>query len=183
MIKRLREKYSDEELSRIYSTPHQSWKDTDHNIRVERTIEFIDKNFDSIKNAADLSAGDARIINSIKIEGDKYIGDFAPGYDLTGPIEKTLLEIPKVDLFINSETLEHMDDPQDVLNRIREKTDHLVLSTPVGKFNDTNPEHYWAWDYEGVEELLNKAGFTVFDSDVVYLADQFVYDFQLVACR
>ena len=182
MIKRLREKYTDEELKKIYDAPHVSSKWEDHNIRVDRTIEFAKKNFPNASTAADLSAGDARIINALALK-ETYIGDYAPGYQFTGPIENSISEIPVVDLFIISETIEHLDDPGHVLSLIRGKTKGLVLSTPVNKFDDNNPEHYWAWDYEGIESLLVEAGFTIIDSDVIALGEKFYYDFQLMAAE
>jgi len=182
MIKRLREKYTEEQLSQVYSTPHNSSRWEDHNIRVSRTIEFAKKNFPDVSSGADLSAGDARIINALELK-ETYIGDYAAGYQFTGLIEKTILEIPNVDLFINSETLEHLDDPGHALSLIRKKTKGLILSTPVNKFDDNNPEHYWAWDYEGIESLLVEAGFTIIDSDVVSLSENFYYDFQLMAAK
>jgi hypothetical protein len=75
----------------------------------------------------DLSAGDATIINALDTE-TKYIGDYVPGYEYTGAIEHTLDLIPNVDLYICTETIEHLDDPDDVLRRIRAKSKMLILS-------------------------------------------------------
>jgi len=158
MRKRLREKYSDEMLANIYKQPHNhiSWED--HKFRVQVSIGLL-KPILPLNSAADLSAGDATIINSLDID-NKYIGDFASGYEYQGPIEKTIDEIPSVDLFICSETIEHLDDPDTVLNKIREKTKWLLLTTPNGENNDSNPEHYWGWDTEGIEDMLKKSGFS-----------------------
>jgi hypothetical protein len=114
--------------------------------------------FTDVKSVADLSAGDAVIINAIQAER-KYIGDFAPSYEFVGPIEKTIHEIPDVDLFICSETIEHLDNPDEVLAIIGKKTKHLILSTPDGEIDNGNPEHYWGWDNEGVRQMLLAAGF------------------------
>jgi len=94
------------------------------------------------------------------------LGDYAPGYEYTGKLETNLQVIPDVDAYILSETLEHVDDPAYVLSLIREKSDYLVLSTPLECWGDTNSEHYWAWDRQGVEGLMVEAGWTVkaFDS-------------------
>jgi hypothetical protein len=181
MIKRLRDKYTDEQLKNIYSKPHEHHHWLDHVIRVNRTIE-VAKQIEDVSSVADLSAGDAAIINSLDAE-HKYIGDYAPKYEFEGPIEKTINEIPSVDLFICSETLEHVDDPAYVLKLIRSKTKNLVLTTPEGKFDDTNPEHYWAWDNEGIKKLLVSAGFNPIRYDKLNLSEKYYYDYQIWVCE
>ena len=159
---RLRPAYTPAELAALYTTPHDHTRWEDHKIRVAVTIEacrwFVRRG--DVASAADLSCGDAAIINALDIEYP-FLGDYAPGCDLTGPIEDTIDQIPPVDLFVCSETLEHLDDPDSVLKQIRAKTRYLVLSTPVDAGQDTNPEHYWSWDRVGVEEMLTAAGFAV----------------------
>lgn len=158
MIQRLRPKYSDEELSKVYDHKydHKFW--WDHRIRVKETIR-IGSLIEGANSIADLSAGDAAIITGIKIK-NKVIGDYVSGFPYCGKIEDTIKEIPNVDVFICSETLEHLDDPLQILKEIRSKTKWLLLSTPENNWDDENPEHYWAWDKEGVEKLLISAGFT-----------------------
>ena len=158
MRKRLRQKYSDAELAGIYQAPHQHNRWEDHILRVKMTIALASY-FTNVKTVADLSAGDATIINAVQAE-TRYIGDFVPSYEFVGPIEKTIHEIPNVDLFICSETIEHLDNPDEVLAMIGKKTKHLILSTPDGETDHGNPEHYWGWDSEGVRQMLLAAGFT-----------------------
>jgi hypothetical protein len=155
--KRLRQKYSDAELAGIYQAPHQHNRWEDHILRVKMTIALASY-FTNVKTVADLSAGDATIINAVQAE-TRYIGDFAPSYEFVGPIEKTIHEIPEVDLFICSETIEHLDNPDEVLAIIGKKAKHLILSTPDGETDHGNPEHYWGWDSEGVRQMLLAAGF------------------------
>lgn len=181
MIKRLRDRYTDEQLKQIYSKPHEHHHWLDHIIRVSRTID-VAKDIEGIGSVADLSAGDAAIINSLDVP-NKYIGDYAPKYEFEGPIERTINKIPEVDLFICSETLEHVDDPVYVLSLIRAKTKKLLLTTPEGKFDDTNPEHYWAWDKEGIEKLLIHAGFNPVRYEKLELAEQYYYDYQIWVCE
>ena len=176
MIKRLRPLYTDEELKAVYDHQydHKMWED--HRERIKLTIEFaakvpLDGETDSV---ADLSAGDAAIINALPYE-TKIVGDFYPSYEYVGKIEDTIKQIPRVDLFILSETLEHVDAPIDVLKAIREKTKYILVSTPENNWEDGNPEHYWAWDKQGVGGLLGKAGFTPieFESHTLHYTHQF----------
>lgn len=158
-IVRLRPAHDAQALARIYAAPHQHAKWDDHKIRVAVTAQFAHSLVGHVETAADLSCGDATIINALDVD-TRYLGDFAPGYPIVGPIDDTIEQIPVVDLFVSCETLEHLDDPAVTLKRIRGKARALVLSTPVDAFQDTNPEHYWAWSREGVEGLLTEAGFT-----------------------
>lgn len=181
MITRLRPAWSDKELAQIYATPHDhtNWKD--HVIRVNRTLE-IAQSIDGVKSVADLSAGDAFIINALGLR-ETYVGDYAPRYEYTGAIEKTIEEIPNVDLFICSETLEHIDNPIALLKQIRAKTNYLLLTTPHAKWDDTNLEHYWAWDKAGIAELLAEAGFETVSFELLELAHSYYYDYQIWVCK
>ena len=165
MRQRLRPAHSPEALAEIYAKPHSSARWGDHIVRVGVTTELAkgvvfhrDVTGRRIKSVADLSCGDGRIAKSLELP-TTILGDFAPGYEYTGPIEKTIDEIPDVDIFICSETLEHLDDPDKVLRKIRQKTRFLTLSTPLRAWNEANPEHYWAWDRAEVEEMMRRAGF------------------------
>ena len=155
---RLRPAYSDDELAKIYATPHDHTKWEDHLVRVATTAQFARTCAGKASRAADLSCGDGAVLDAIRAT-EKVYGDYAPGYPLTGPIEQTIDRISPVDVFVCCETLEHLDDPDLVLRKIRAKARGLVLSTPVGAFDDTNPEHYHAWSREAVEAMMVAAGF------------------------
>lgn len=168
--RRLRPAWSEQELQQIYSQPH------DHRIygrghaeRVDRTVTLghdlleIDQ---SIWTVGDLSCGNAEITRRLGRQ-QKQLGDFAPGYQFHGSIEQTINEITPVDLFVCSETVEHLNDPDGVLLQIRAKTRYLLLSTPIDCWEDTNAEHYWAWSQAGVEAMLTLAGFHVREFDQV----------------
>lgn len=159
---RLRPAHPPEVLNAIYRTPHVHTKWADHRLRVAVTIELAAWIAQEhwVRTTADLSCGDGTILRAVP-STERYFGDLARGYDLQGPIEETIGQIPPVDLFICCETLEHLDDPDDVLARIRAKAGRMVLSTPIDAWNDTNAEHYWAWSREGVEEMLKAAGWQV----------------------
>ena len=174
MIKRLRPKHSQEFLDKLYSEPHDHWRyGRGHGLRVEIT-QTIAKDMAREVGAttvADLSCGNAVIANFLKLP--VILGDYAEGYDYTGPLEENLPKMPSVSLYICSETLEHLDDPITALRQMREKAEGLVLTTPINAWEDTNKEHYWAWDREGVEELLTEAGW---DANVFVMLDSTVFN-------
>jgi hypothetical protein len=163
---RLRPAHSPEALAEIYAKPHDSTRWNDHIVRVDVTRALVKgllrvdvpEGSNDPPTVADLSCGNGRIASNLGVR-NVILGDFAPGYAHTGPIEKTIDEIDPVDVFICSETIEHLDDPDAVLRKIRQKARHLVLSTPIEAWDETNPEHYWAWDREEVEVMLFRAGF------------------------
>ena len=178
---RLREAYSSEQLAQVYKTPHNHEKWIDHRLRVQMTIAFSSW-FENIESVADLSAGDAAIINAID-SPKKYIGDFAPKYEFCGAIDETIDLIPKVDLFICSETIEHLNDPEKTLAKIRAKTKALIVTTPDGEINDGNPQHYWGWDSDGVRTLLEGAGFKPVIFNTLQFEDpNLIYDYQFWGC-
>lgn len=158
MITRLQETYSPELLARIYAKPHDHrLYGRGHGERVEATIA-LGRRIPDVERAADLSCGNGAIL--IGIGAPRAIfGDLAPGYPVCGPIEDTVMQIGPVNLFVLSETLEHLDAPWDVLASIRSVTDNLLLSTPIDAWEDTNAEHYWAWSKADVEGMLTTAGF------------------------
>lgn len=148
----------------MYATPHRHDSSRiisgDHAQRLKLTLElaqrFID---DSDLIGADLSCGDAAL--AYMFPGlTWFLGDFAPGYPIRGPIEETIHQVPSVDVFVCCETIEHLENPDAVLAEIRKKTKKLILSTPVCTWIDENPEHIWAWDTDAVLLMLGKAGFT-----------------------
>jgi hypothetical protein len=186
MRKRLRPMPTPDELARLYATPHDHRRWTDHLYRVDVTLAMASIMLPPFGMVADLSCGNAYIANRLRAKHDASVilGDFAPGYAHTGPIEQTIEKIPPVDLFICSETLEHLDDPDAVLARIREKTEQLILSTPDGETNTDNPEHVWGWDAEAVEKMLRDAGFTPnIHTTVDTRPSGAPYSFQIWACR
>lgn len=162
-VKRLRPLPSPEQLAAMYPAPHDHRiYGRGHHERVEATIglalEWISPGLR--RSVGDLSCGNGEIARRITT-GRTYLGDFAPGYELTGPLEETIEQMPAVDVYVCSETIEHLDDPFGVLLQIRRSASALVLSTPLACWDDANGEHLWAWDQDGVEQLLDIAGWKV----------------------
>lgn len=156
---RLREAHTPEKLAELYAKPHDHSEWTDHLLRVDVTISVARWALGGLPSAADLSCGDGAVLRGLDAER-RIFGDFAPGWDLTGPIELTIDDIAPVGAFVCCETLEHLDDPDAVLAKIRAKAKTLVLSTPVEAWDDKNEEHYWAWDRAAVEDMLGSVGFS-----------------------
>ena len=174
MIKKLREFHADEELAKIYATPHDhKIFGRGHEIRVNTTIQIAkDMAYQvNAKSVADLSCGNGAIAKALNI-GTTILGDYAKGYQYSGPLEKNISKIDNVDLYICSESIEHVEDPSSVLNSIRKKSKALVLSTPIDAWYDTNEEHYWAWNREDIESLMKNAGWT---PDVFIMLDTTVF--------
>lgn len=152
----------------MYAKSYDHTKWDEHKVRIKRSTDIIFDRLsaafvqDSIQSAADLSCGDGALLKSLPASIKKLYGDMVPrnGLQFVGEIEHTIHAIPPVDLFLLTESIEHLREPQQVLNHIRDVTQWLFLTTPTGEIPGTNnPEHIWEWDVEGMGEMLEKAGF------------------------
>ncbi len=175
---RLRPAWTREQLAVFCPVPHDHTHWPDHIVRVDKTIELA-RELGVPETIADLACGDAAIGRALA-PAKLILGDFAAGYEITGMIEDTIEQIPHVGMFICSETIEHLDDPDAMLALIREKADSLVLSTPLAEFTAINPQHYWGWDTESVGDMLNAAGWkTEIQRNLIHPLAQY----QLWGCR
>jgi hypothetical protein len=174
-----------DELAKLYAKPHDHRHWHDHLFRVDVTSAMAGLILPPKGRVADLSCGNAEIARRLEYSHGAHLqlGDFAPGYAYTGPIEQTIKKIAPVDLFILSETLEHVDDPDAVLRAIRPKAGRLLLSTPDGETDDQNPEHVWGWDAEAVGGMLRAAGFNPDIHTTVDTRPIGGYSYQIWACR
>lgn len=187
--RRLREKYTDEQLSRIYRKPHNHRHWIDHRYRVEATIGLGKVLFgEDSGRLVDLSCGDAAIAfgiaRNMPLASTKmWLSDFAfhPDYNDHGPIEETLGRAPLADMFICSETIEHLDDPDTVLKMIRDRSKSLLLSTPLGEESTHNPEHYWGWDEVEVGKMLLQAGWSTKFYNELHMPG-YEYTYQIWGC-
>jgi hypothetical protein len=184
MRKRLRPAHTPEQLAQIYATPHDHTQWPDHIARVDATIAIAKALAGgTLDSAADLSCGSGAVLGALNVRR-LHLGDYARGYEYVGPNEETIEAIPEVDMFVCTETLEHLDDPDAVLKAIRAKARMLVLSTPVDAWDDDNIEHYWAWSQADVEEMLAAAGFTVAGyAELDFRPYGLVYSFGVWGCR
>lgn len=63
---------------------------------------------------------------------------------------------------VATEMLEHLVDPHGFLNRVAERSQALICSSPWDEAPGLAYEyHAWAWDLDGYRELVEKAGFKV----------------------
>lgn len=170
---RLRPVHSGAVLDELYApnVSHTYWPD--HVVRVEATIG-VARFFDPVQSVADLAYGDGAIVRAIVAAQREPIrvqlGDLMPrpvpeslnlGTVTVGDFLFTVTRMDPTDLLVATEILEHVDDPLMLLAMARRRARRLLLSTPVGAFGDANPEHYWAWDAEAVDDMLNQAGWSV----------------------
>lgn len=162
--RRLREAYNPDDLHLVYphTYDHTIWDD--HRQRIAATIAFANDTFPDPTSIADLSCGDAAIPSGYRKAAGLdpsavILGDFVEGNEYHGMIEATVTQIPTVDVFILSETLEHVDDPDALLAAIRGKARRLILSTPLDE-TLPNAEHYWAWAGDDLYQMLVAAGWT-----------------------
>lgn len=192
MIQRLREFPSPDELDELYAKPYDHRRWNEHERRVAHSIQVLHQRMSAalvmgtLRTVADLSCGDGAIINSFKsyVPKIKLIkGDFVPdaSLDVVGRIEDTIHTLQYTDLFICTETLEHLEYPASFLAELREKTRWLFLTTPIGEPPEgpVNPEHIWSWNLDDMRTMLTTAGFTG-EYDIFV---QPHYTYQIWTCR
>ena len=182
--RRLREYPSAEELAAMYAEPHDHRiYGAGHDVRVRQTVALGCwlRDLTRATSFADLSTGNAEIPAGItQLHNMVWLGDIAPGYRFEGPIEETIKEVPSCDMFILSETIEHIDFPEQLLLDISEVAKSLLLSTPIGEDDLGNPEHVWGWDQEAVGEMLRDTGWKPQMRVDVIVPDS--YHYQIWAC-
>lgn len=197
MIKQLRPFYTDAELARVYASPYDHTRWNDHKSRVASTIEITSRwgRGKGWQHGVDLTCGDGAILGGLVDAGvllGAYYGDMVqmagpPYLDVIGRVEDTIVahiaeagRPAPYDLYVCSETLEHVQDPAALLANARRLADHMVLSTPVDEADDVdNPEHYWSWGIADVAGLLEAAGWRPQRLEVLPLP---FYQFQVWCC-
>lgn len=154
---------------------HHAW--TDHEERIKATVDFTvaalatETGQPPVRTIADLSCGDGALALSLAVRlgtdvppvlGDVNGASGMGDLDVIGPLPDTLalLTDNPVDLYVCSETLEHLDDPETFLHALRPRTRYLLVTTPEDETSTGNPEHYWGWDSEFMHALLVNHGFT-----------------------
>lgn len=181
MRRQLRPFYAAEQLAQVYARPYDHTRWADHVERVAKTVQALDAfaaQTDS-RTVADLSCGDGAIVGQSRHPwAERNLDDFTRG----GPIETTIEALPPVDMFVCSETLEHIEDPDKLLAKIRAKARYLLLTTPHGEDHDRNPEHYWGWNADDVRQMLEGAGWTACTVELFTPTSIAFYTFQIWRC-
>jgi 2-polyprenyl-3-methyl-5-hydroxy-6-metoxy-1,4-benzoquinol methylase len=177
---RLRESRSaDDEAAyyaRVYPDGYRHDRWADHVERVKASADMIERYAGQIRSAADLSCGDGALLNMISRHLTRAVLGDLNGVPASAAVSckarvletigaaalpDSLTHMEPVDLFILSETLEHINDPDDLLARLTDHARYLFLSTPVAESADSgNLEHYWSWGVADVHEMLLAAGWT-----------------------
>ena len=124
-----------QQLRRLYAVPHDHEKWFDHKIRVDVTVAIAARYVDLDCVIADLSCGNAEIPRRLGYQAKAsqiYLGDYAPGYDITGPIETTveLIEPDSVDLWVARKLLSISTIRTRSWQRSGRRTKRMILSTP-----------------------------------------------------
>lgn len=157
---------------------HDVWPD--HVERVTASVRMIRRYYNEIVSVADLSCGDAAIVrglvgmkrfrsaylgdlNGVRIRTDDEWGPVHAVQVPPGPLPDTVtaenLDGGQVDLYVLSETIEHMDDPDGLLRLLTGAARYLFLSTPLNEVAGSgNMEHYWSWGQDDMHGMLLDAG-------------------------
>lgn len=153
----------------------------EHVDRIRHTTEIAQRiiNTEELKHVTDLSCGDGAIINSLT-GVDTVRNDFSINGD---GIEVTSKIMKPTDLFICSETIEHLREPWTVLEQIAMNTKWLVLSTPLDEdISVGNWEHYWSFEKRDIQDILEQSCFTPVDH-IVLLSAGWTYEYQIWTAR
>lgn len=184
----LRPFYSPEQRAALYSAPYKHAKWPEHKFRVAHTAQALREM--NPASVADLSCGDGAVVGQAGLSCPVILGDITPGHSFTGPIEETVSLIPGVDVFVCSETLEHVQDPDALLRAIRVTAARLLLTTPDGETHPAKPEwgnheHYWGWDTDELASMLEAAGWEPEVPVEVYAppVDRPYYAYQIWRCK
>lgn len=130
-----------------------------------------------ITRVIDLGCGDGGLLSLIKdqsyIEAFGY--DFQPSntagwadrgvtaYAMNFIDSKTWHQmIPRADLYVMTEVLEHLEDPHGMVDRVFARDASLVCSSPwMEHEGNIDACHAWAWDMPGYVNMIETAGFHV----------------------
>lgn len=179
MRQRVKQKFPDESAS--YSGGFDPTTSSESMSRLAQTIaltKWVIKTYHP-QSIADLSIGNGEVTNELIKEFPSLtyrLGDISQlninkaidkhgytGENITYSYNDIIKELStnfpsNVDLFISSETLEHLDNPDLALQLINTKSKYLVLTTPEDE-NPVDRLHYWVWGANDIEKMLKDAGF------------------------
>ena len=191
--RQLRPFHTPERLAEIYDHPYDHTRWADHRRRIEWTIAAGVALVERLQQVSlvDLSCGDGAVLRGIqagvKHETHRTYGDLvqADHVDLIGPIESSILYFNPAtrakQMLVMTETLEHLEDPDEILRLARWGFESLLISTPIDETDaHGNEEHYWSWGVDDVRQMLEEAGWVPDSFDRL---DTPFYNFQLWGCK
>lgn len=126
-------------------------------------------------------------LNDVSIPSISRLQDrgLPPNVELgTKDIMDAITSTPHVDMMVLTETLEHLEDPDQTLALARKHASILVASSPEMREGqeDPNPEHLWQFDGHGYLQMLAEAGWR--PQHKTHLAfPGLMYDFAVWVCR
>lgn len=161
-MRKLRRFYDEVTLRKIYAERYNSSQWHEHMRRVAFTRSIIQQLISEhgLTTMADLSCGDTEVTRTLTGLTHRHLRDFTDyGEDILSLLSGVM---NSVDLFVCTETIEHLEAPWTVIERIREKAKWLVLSCPNDErsVGEGNWEHYWSFTQNDVLDILTQAGFT-----------------------
>lgn len=178
---RLRTAPTPGELAAMYPTPHDHRHyGAGHDLRVRVSIAVGQWLAGVGARVADLSCGDGTIAQACT--ANPILGDLAPGWPICGPVEATIDDLAPVDVYVCTETLEHLADPADLLAVVRAKAHRLLVSFPHCDEPDINTEHIWQWTPDEARTLLAAAGWEAETWATLAVPDG-PYTYSIVGCR
>jgi len=157
-VKKLRPFYTPDVVKQIYATQYDSQYWPEHRERVAQTIGIAQRLImeHQLQSVADYSCGDGTIAKSL-VGVTMDLRDVSLGNE---PIEVEVTRMEPVDLFLCTETIEHLEAPWTVLEHIARSARFLVLSTPLDEsVYIGNHEHYWSFTDMDIESLLAQSDF------------------------
>lgn len=190
---------------RVYPQGYRHDRWPDHVERVAASVEMIRRYGSLIRTAADLSCGDGAILRGVPGLARVWVGDLngvdmeQPGWsgsttEVTqippGLLPESLAHMPEdpVDLFVLSETIEHLPDPDTLLSMLTGYARYLFLSTPVEEpAGSGNLEHYWSWGQADVHQMLQEMGWNPLElrllrpQSTLHLPDSYTYQLWMAA--
>jgi SAM-dependent methyltransferase len=147
-----------------------------HRPRLEvaaRLVHMVVAGGTGVASVSDLGCGDGGLLQLLTQQGltvPAWGYDFAPA-NLVGAAERGVdvrhadvfnggFQVELGDVCVLTEVLEHVADPDAVLDWLRhEKISYVVASSPYTETpGDHSPEHAWAWDQDGYLDLMTRNG-------------------------
>lgn len=165
----------------MYAHTYDGARWPEHQERIRQTIIVAQRLIDDHKltTVTDLSAGNGAIVGGLEDVVKRFSDISVAG----NGIELEVLTAEPVDLWILTETIEHLEAPWTVLEQIARRTRWIVLSTPLDEDPKIgNYEHYWSFTQGDVADLLAQSGFTDATFDAI-TAPGWTYTYQLWTAR